>query len=492
MAGQIDVEKNVESKGLEKTLTFDDDPSLNPHNFSQARKILILSVAVLLTTSSTCGTSLASGGAKATLRDFGLPETYGWEVLPVSIYLVGYFIGNTALAPLSENYGRRPVNLSTIVFYMIWMMACALAPSWAAFNVFRLLNGFFSAGAPATVSGICADLYSDDMRRGRALLWYNMATTLGSTLGPLISGFAVFDNWRLSYWIGLGYGGICFLGVLFLIPETNSRTILDKRAKRIRKTEGTDLPRGPHEDDTFIWQDLLTKVLIRPVRMLCREPLVLGSCLYLAFQYSILYIYLQSYSIIFQDIYGFNTGEKGLAFIPIAVGTLSAFPVNILIEHVYLNACSQDLPWTKHHGARRLPAACISGPLIVTSLFWSAWTSRPSIHWSSSVLSGVLYGLGYTLNFNALLNYLVDGYASYASSANAASSLTRQIMGAALPFAAVPMYDALGIGWASSLLGFVAAIMSIIPFLFWMYGEKLLETSILAQELAREKERGCR
>ncbi|THZ71389.1 MFS general substrate transporter [Aureobasidium pullulans] len=466
MAGQIDVEKNIESKGLEKTLTFDDDPSLNPQNFSQARKILILSIAVLLTTSSTCGTSLASGGAKATLRDFGLPEAYGWEVLPVSIYLVGYFIGNTALAPLSENYGRRPVNLLTIVFYMTWMMACALAPNWAAFNVFRLLNGFFSAGAPATVSGICADLYSDDMRRGRALLWYNMATTLGSTLGPLISGFAVFDNWRL--------------------------TILDKRAKKIRKTEETDLPRGPHEDDTFIWQHLLTKVLIRPVRMLCREPLVLGSCLYLAFQYSILYIYLQSYSIIFQDIYGFNTGEKGLAFIPIAVGTLSAFPVNILIEHVYLNACSQDSSWTKHHGARRLPAACISGPLIVTSLFWSAWTSRPSIHRSSSVLSGVLYGLGYTLNFNALLNYLVDGYASYASSANAASSLTRQIMGAALPFAAVPMYDALGVGWASSLLGFVAAIMSIIPFLFWMYGEKLLEKSILAQELAREKERECR
>jgi hypothetical protein len=38
----------------------------------------------------------------------------------------------------------------------------------------------------------------------------------------------------------------------------------------------------------------------------------------------------------------------------------------------------------------------------------------------------------------------------------------------------------------------VAAIMSIIPFLFWMYGEKLLEKSILAQELAREKERECR
>lgn len=95
--------------------------------------------------------------------------------------------------------------------------------------------------------------------------------------------------------------------------------------------------------------------------------------------------------------------------------------------------------------------------------------------------------MGYTLNFNALLNYMVDSYTSYASSANAASSLTRQIMGAALPFAAVPMYRALGVGWASSLLGFVAAAMTLIPFAFWFYGEALLKRSRWAQELAQEK-----
>lgn len=101
-------------------------------------------------------------------------------------------------------------------------------------------------------------------------------------------------------------------------------------------------------------------------------------------------------------------------------------------------------------------------------------------------MSGIPYGLGYTLNFNALLNYLIDEYASYASSANAASSLTRQMMGAALPFAVTPMFRALGVDWAESLLGFVAAIFSLIPFGFWVYGERLLEKSKWAQELAKE------
>lgn len=61
-------------------------------------------------------------------------------------------------------------------------------------------------------------------------------------------------------------------------------------------------------------------------------------------------------------------------------------------------------------------------------------------------------------------------------------------MGAALPFAAAPMYRALGIGWASSLLGFVALGLSGIPFVFWIYGERILGNSKWAQELAREKE----
>lgn len=86
---------------------------------------------------------------------------------------------------------------------------------------------------------ICADLYAEDTRRGRALLGYNVATNFGSVLGPIISGWAVLDTWRLSSWIGLGYSGACFLAVWFGMPESNANIILDKRAKHIRNTTGS-------------------------------------------------------------------------------------------------------------------------------------------------------------------------------------------------------------------------------------------------------------
>jgi hypothetical protein len=102
-----------------RTLMFDDDPSLNPQNWPQTRKVLILAIAFNLVANGTNGTSLASGGIAPTIKDFGLDDAYGWKVFPVSICLVGYFIGNTILVPLSENYGRRPVNLVTSFCFAI-------------------------------------------------------------------------------------------------------------------------------------------------------------------------------------------------------------------------------------------------------------------------------------------------------------------------------------------------------------------------------------
>lgn len=148
-----DSESAVDRSSSEKTLTFDDDPSLNPRNLSQTLIAGILTAAFVLVATSTVGSSLASAGASSTVDNFGLSDDYGWRVLSVFVYFVGYFIGNTVLAPLGEHYGRRPVNLITEFGFLVFMMATGLAPNWAAFNVFRLLDGFFAAGPLSTIAG---------------------------------------------------------------------------------------------------------------------------------------------------------------------------------------------------------------------------------------------------------------------------------------------------------------------------------------------------
>ena len=99
----------------------------------------------------------------------------------------------------------------------------------------------------------------------------------------------------------------------------------------------------------------------------------------------------------------------------------------------------------------------------------------------------MLFGMGYLCLFMALLNYLVDAYEVFAASAMAAASLSRSSFGAVLPFAAKPMYRAMGVAWATSLLGFFSVALCVVPFVFLKWGGKMREKSGFCQYLAKKK-----
>lgn len=200
-----------------------------------------------------------------------------------------------------------------------------------------------------------------------------------------------------------------------------------------------------------------------------------------------------------------STGVSGLAFLPsrcllpsryddfsnsskVAIGAVFALGIFIQYDFILQRAKKANLQWSSIEEYRRLPLACIGGPLYVISLFWLGWTSSPHIHWIVSLLAGLPFGIGFMLIFMALLNYLTDAYEIFAASAMAATSCCRSVFGALLPLAATPMYGTLGIAWASSLLGFLSLAMSIIPFAFIRYGDRIRANSIFCQELRERKE----
>lgn len=74
------------------------------------------------------------------------------------------------------------------------------------------------------------------------------------------------------------------------------------------------------------------------------------------------------------------------------------------------------------------------------------------------------------------LTYLVDAYTQYAASVSAAATVLRSIFGAILPLAGNSMYNALGVGWGTSLLGFIAVAFMPTPIIFWMFGERIRES----------------
>ena len=74
--------------------------------------------------------------------------------------------------------------------------------------------------------------------------------------------------------------------------------------------------------------------------------------------------------------------------------------------------------------------------------------------------------------------YLVDAYPVYAASATAASTVFRSLLGALLPLAGSKMYNALGVGWGTSLLGFIAIAFIPLPFVFLKFGERIRHSKL--------------
>lgn len=126
----------------------------------------------------------------------------------------------------------------------------------------------------------------------------------------------------------------------------------------------------------------------------------------------------------------------------------------------------------------RLWNMMIGAPLLAISLFWFGWTARPSIHWISPIAAEAMFSCGNLLIFVSTLVYLADCFgAKYGASATSSNTFFRYLVATVFPLFANQLYEGLGVGWASSLLGFLAAVLAPIPFLFFRYGPMLRSRS---------------
>lgn len=113
--------------------------------------------------------------------------------------------------------------------------------------------------------------------------------------------------------------------------------------------------------------------------------------------------------------------------------------------------------------------------------FWFGWSGyRADVHWIVPAASGLCTGFGLMSVFLQALNYLVDAYLMFAASAIAGNTFMRSLAGAGFPLFSVYMFEGMGIQWASTLLGCVAAALVPIPVIFYLYGHRIRARSKLA------------
>lgn len=128
----------------------------------------------------------------------------------------------------------------------------------------------------------------------------------------------------------------------------------------------------------------------------------------------------------------------------------------------------------------RLYFSCIESALLPIGLFWFGWTSFSSVHWIVPTLAVGCATMGIFSIYLAVFNYLADTYHRYASSALAAQSFCRNMLGGIFPLISTAMFTRMTFAGAASFLGGIGAILTVVPWVLVFCGAKIRARSKFA------------
>ncbi|RSM12083.1 hypothetical protein CEP52_002701 [Fusarium oligoseptatum] len=347
--------------------------------------------------------------------------------------------------------------------------------------------------------------------------------------------------WKWSFWHQAIMDGLLLIAILFLFEETRGSVLLSRKAKKLNEwyeelekagAYGVWVTSTPEETSASssastiktnpghhteleynciqsrerrlqrvrwlvladeqrppLGQMIATSVK-RPFYLLFTEPVVFCFSLWAAFSWGVLYL---SFAVV-PYLYAANFDMSSRVYIAMMASGIIATVVGILQENLMKHPLWQGqddeksvsqfwLFMRKHFPAgapeARLYFACITSLLLPAGLFAAFLSPTSTSHYSIAIGIG-LANWGIYSVYLATFNYLADTYHLYASSALAAQSFCRNVLGGAFPVITGIMFGNLGLKNAGCVLGGIASGLTLIPWVLVIFGERIRSRSSFA------------
>ncbi|EIT81909.1 hypothetical protein AO1008_11295 [Aspergillus oryzae 100-8] len=148
-----------------------------------------------------------------------------------------YLLASAAAAPiwakLSDIWGRKPILLVAVLWFMFSSIVCAAAVNMRMLIAGRALQGIAGGGLLQLVMIVVSDLFSV---RSRSLYMgiLEFMWTISGGLGPILGGvFSEYLSWRWNFWINLPICGLAFILLFFYLNVHNPKTRVTDGLKAI-------------------------------------------------------------------------------------------------------------------------------------------------------------------------------------------------------------------------------------------------------------------
>jgi MFS transporter, DHA1 family, multidrug resistance protein len=154
----------------------------------------------------------------------------------LSTFLIGFGVGQFAMGPLSDRFGRRPVLLGGMTLYAIASLLAIAAPSFETLLLARALQGLGTSATRVIATSIVRDCYAG--RRMASVMSLAMMVFIAVPVIAPSFGQAVMllTQWRGIFVVLMLYGVLALIWSALRMPET--LPISERKSLAIRDVLG--------------------------------------------------------------------------------------------------------------------------------------------------------------------------------------------------------------------------------------------------------------
>ncbi|KAF2712769.1 MFS general substrate transporter [Pleomassaria siparia CBS 279.74] len=439
----------------------------DPLSWPRWKKALNITIICSMCFISPFSSSVFAPAVPNMTKEFDETDVY-LSAFVVSSYVLGYAVGPLVVGPLSEVWGRVCMYHICNLAFVAFTCACALTHNLKTLAIVRFFAGCGGSSVWTLAPASVADMVQTK-RRGPVLALIGLCYNLGPSVSPLIGSHVnVWLGWRWIFWLTAIMGGAATMASFAGLSETYAPMVLESKARRLRNRSGNQALRSGLES-ALSQRQILTNAMLRPLKMLILPNVLLVSLLTAA-GYGFLYILYTTFPTTFIALYSWEPRHVGYVYLGTAVGNILGLGLAAGLSEAIAKrrAANGD---TKPEN--RLIPMIMFWPLVPTGLFIYAWSAQKSLHYMVPLVGTALFGAG-TMSAIFLCGlYIVDAYTTHSASGMAASTVLRSLLGGLVPLFANKLYAKYDVGWAFSILAFLALALAPVPWLFYRYGEGL-------------------
>lgn len=342
------------------------DPQ-HPMNWKLASKLLISCIVCCGTFQSSLASAIFAPAVDAASLDLNVSYEVG--TLGTALFVLGFASGPVIWAPVSELVGRRWPLFLGLLGDSIFVLGSAVGKDIQTLIICRFFSGFFGASQLSIVPAVLSDVY-DNASRGQAMTIYALTVFVGPLAAPFIGAFVTHSplGWRWTLYIPAILGFLNAALILAFVRETFAPVILAKKAAKLRTLTGNHAIHAMHDKTELDLHEIARKSILRPVKMLLFEPVLLLVTVYMSFIYGLVYALVGAYPYIFATTYGMKPGPAALPCVSIIIGLVLACCFILLQQPGYRKKLEANsgvsIPeW-------RLDPPLLGAPIFAGAIFW--------------------------------------------------------------------------------------------------------------------------